>query len=442
MNTPMAEVNVGDLDLSGLHGSLEEEALSSMDFLNEIAERHPDAISLAAGRPTESFFDLSAIGRHLENYHRHLVEDRGFGDEHATRTILQYGPARGVIGDLVARHLAVDEGVRADADSIVVTVGCQEAMFLVMRALRRDARDAVLAVSPTYVGLTGAARLADMPVLPVSTGTTGIDLDVLVAQVRGARADGLRPRACYVMPDFANPSAASMDRGTREALLDAAIELDLLLLEDNPYGLFHADSARLPTLKALDTERRVVYLGTFAKTVVPGARVGYVVADQRVRLAEREYGTLAAQLSRLKSMTTVNTSPIAQAVVAGKLLEHGASLVNANVREKDVYHRNLRHVCDGLERRLGDLPGVSWNTPRGGYFVVVDVPFVADDRQLETCAEEYGVLWTPMSYFYAPHGGERQLRLSCSALSPTQIETGLDRFARYVRSKVSGALGV
>ncbi|MFF1481773.1 aminotransferase class I/II-fold pyridoxal phosphate-dependent enzyme [Streptomyces sp. NPDC058301] len=140
---------------------------------------------------------------------------------------------------LIARCLERDEGIEADPEAVVVTVGCQEAMFLVLRALRSDDRDVLLSVSPMYVGLTGAARLTDMPVLPVAGGAAGIDMDDLVAQIRAARQRGQRPRACYVMPDFANPSGLSMDLATRRALLEVAEREGILLLEDNPYGLFH-----------------------------------------------------------------------------------------------------------------------------------------------------------------------------------------------------------
>src|SRR5262249_8613002 len=143
-------------------------------------------------------------------------------------------------------------------------------------------QDVLLAVSPTYVGLTGAARLLEMPVIPVASGQAGIDLDDLLSQIQDARSAGLRPRACYVMPDFANPSGVTMPETTRTALLSLAREEDFLLLEDNPYGLFHDNTTRIPTLKALDTHRRVVYLGSFAKTALPGARVGYAIADQTV----------------------------------------------------------------------------------------------------------------------------------------------------------------
>ncbi len=427
-----------ELHLADLHPALDDPALNSMNFLNEVAQHYPDAVSLAAGRPYEEFLDVAALPRYLDAFGRHLADDLGQGPEQVRSTLLQYGRTKGVVHHLVARNLAVDEGVTVDPEAIVVTVGCQEAMFLVLRALRAGPRDVLLAVAPTYVGLTGAARLLDLPVRPVAAGPSGVDPADLRAEVRRARAEGLRPRACYLMPDFANPSGTSVPLAGRRALLDLAAEEDLLLLEDNPYGLFPAgDTRRLPTLKALDTARRVVYLGSFAKTVLPGARVGYVVADQRVAGPDGGVSLLADQLAKIKSMVTVNTSAIAQAVVGGALLEHGCSLVDATARERAAYARNLRHLVDGLHRRFAAGSPVRWTVPTGGFFVVVTVPFPVDDALLHRSAREYGVLWTPMAHFY--DGGEpvRALRLSVSAVTPAQIDAGLDRLAALIADELS-----
>ncbi|MEV5964826.1 PLP-dependent aminotransferase family protein [Kribbella sp. NPDC051952] len=412
---------MADLRLSELHGSLTDRALTSMNFLNEVSHHYPDAISLAAGRPTEEFFDLEDVHRYLDLFAEHL-RTQGYDEPAVRRTILQYGRTKGIIHDLVARNLAVDENIHVDPEAIVVTVGCQEAMVLTLRALRADPNDVLLAISPTYVGLTGAARLVDFPILPVTED------DDLAAVVKAARADGLRPRACYVMPDFANPSGLSLDVESRRRLLEVAAAEDLLLLEDNPYGLFGAE--RRPTLKALDTERRVVYLGSFAKTGLPGARIGYVVADQTV-----EGGLFADELSKLKSMLTVNTSPVAQAVVGGKLLANDYSLIAANHREREVYAANLRAITDGLAARF---PGgeISWTVPSGGFFVVVTVPFPVDDVLLEKSAHEYGVLWTPMSHFYAGDTPIHALRLSCSAVTTAQIDAALNRLAALIADQL------
>jgi (S)-3,5-dihydroxyphenylglycine transaminase len=272
-----------------------------------------------------------------------------------------------------------------------------------------------------------------MPVWPVASGPSGIDLADLSAQCQRARLAGLRPRACYVVPDFSNPTGVSLTVDVRRELLERAADEGLLLLEDNPYGLFH-DGEAMPTLKALDTARRVIYLGSFAKTGFPGARVGYVIADQTVAGPGGEVELLADHLAKIKSMVTVNTSPLAQAVIGGKLLSHDCRLVDANRRESAVYARNLRHVMSGLADRLGGMAGVSWNSPRGGFFVVVTLPFAADDALLEHSARQHGVLWTPMHHFYADGVALPQLRLAVSQLTTDQIDTGLDRLSALLRS--------
>lgn len=419
------------LRLETLHGSLTDPAISSMNLLNELVEEYPLAISMAAGRPYEEFFDIRLIHDYLDAYCDHLRRDRKLDEAAVTRTLFQYGTTKGVIAGLVARNLAEDENIDAAPESVVVTVGCQEAMFLMLRTLRAGERDVLLAPTPTYVGLTGAALLTDTPVWPVRSTGNGIDPDDLVLQLKRAGEGGLRVRACYVTPNFANPTGTSMDLPARHRLLEVAEAHGILLLEDNAYGLFGSD--HLPSLKSLDRSKNVVYFGSFAKTGMPGARVGYVVADQQVAGG----GLLADQLSKLKGMLTVNTSPIAQAVIAGKLLLHGFSLTRANAREIAIYQRNLQLTLSELDGRLGGRPGVSWNTPAGGFFITVTVPFVVDDELLAHAAADHGVLFTPMHHFYGGKDGFSQLRLSISLLTPELIEEGVSRLAALITARLS-----
>ncbi|ANN20066.1 GntR family transcriptional regulator [Amycolatopsis orientalis] len=418
------------LSMETLHGSLTDPAISSMNLLNELIDEYPVAISMAAGRPYEEFFDVRLIHEYIDAYCEHLRGDRKLNEAAVTRTLFQYGTTKGVIADLIARNLAEDEDIDAAPESVVVTVGAQEAMFLVLRTLRAGERDVLLAPAPTYVGLTGAALLTDTPVWPVRSGENGIDPDDLALQLKRADEQGKRVRACYVTPNFANPTGTSMDLASRHRLLEVAEAHGILLLEDNAYGLFGAE--RLPSLKSLDRSGSVVYIGSFAKTGMPGARVGYVVADQQVPGG----GLLADQLSKLKGMLTVNTSPIAQAVIAGKLLLNGFSLVKANAREIDIYQRNLRLTLGELDRRLGAFPDVTWNTPTGGFFVTVTVPFVVDDELLERAARDHGVLFTPMHHFFGGKGGFHQLRLSISLLTPELIEEGVSRLAALITPRL------
>jgi (S)-3,5-dihydroxyphenylglycine transaminase len=423
------------LDRQSLHASVRDPLLETMNFLNEITARYPDAISFAPGRPYEGFFDVEDVFTHLRIYLDQLAAT-GAGPEDLRRALFQYGPTAGQIGHLIAEHLAAEEDIRVPAEAIVVTVGCQEAMLLVLRTLFARPEDVLVVSAPCYVGITGAARLLDIRVaaLPESDAPVGDALPRLVATERAA---GRNPRACYVVPDVSNPTGTTMSLPARHRLLAAAERLDLLILEDSPYRLF-TGQARLPTLKALDTGRRVVHLGSFAKSAFPGARTGFVVADQEVVDRDGTRSLLAAELAKVKSMVTVNTPSLSQAVIGGMLIRHDYRLSEANAAAAAHYVANIAATRAALGRQfppqVRDRLGVSWNDPGGGFFLTLRVPFPADDALLATSASEYGVIWTPMAYFQ-PGGDDHAIRLACSYLDPKQIDEGVARLARLVRER-------
>ena len=419
-----------ELPRSALHASVTDPGAASMNFLNEAASRFPAAISLAAGRPSDEFYAVEDVQRYLAAYIGHL-RGQGLGEARVRQAILQYGRTNGQLGAMIARLLETDEDIRVPAESIMVTSGCQEAMIIALRGLCAGPQDVVLAAEPCYVGLTGAARVLGITVIPVPETARGLQPET-VARVAGeVRASGRRPRALYVVSNFANPSGVSLDTDVRRGLIDTAAEQDLLILEDDPYGLFGLDDRRSPALKSLDAGQRVIYLGSFAKSVFPGARVGFLVADQLVVGADGERSLLAEELSAVKSMITVNTSPIAQAVIGGVLVSCDYSLRAANQEKIAFYRRNLRALLTALGRHFSD-PRITWNSPSGGFFAVLSVPVLADEKLLEISARDYGVLWTPMSFFYAAGGGSHAIRLSCSALLPDEIDEGVRRLAALI----------
>ncbi|GFH75876.1 MULTISPECIES: aminotransferase-like domain-containing protein [Streptomyces diastaticus group] len=442
MVTPTAPPTPAPLSLAELHTSLSDPVLDAMNFLNEVVARFPDAISFAPGRPTEGTFEPEDLARHLQSYTTYLQQELGWSRDQTRTLLFQYGRTNGVIHELIARTVANDEGIEVPPEAVVVTTGCQEAMLLTLRALFARPEDTLLVSSPCYVGITGVARLLGIQVRPVPEGPDGPDPLAVQAAARAAKQAGQRPRAFYVVPDFANPSGASMSRAARELLLAVAEEEELLVLEDDPYGFFVRTGEARPTLKALDRGRRVVHLGSFAKTALPGARVGYVLADQEVVGPEGGRTLLADELSKIKSMTTVNTSAVSQAVIGGLLVESGCRLREANSAAVAHYRTTMDTLLDALERhfpaeRQAEL-GVSWNRPDGGFFLVVDVPFAADHKALELSARAFGVLWTPMRDFHLDGGGTRQLRLSCSSQSPEAITEGIARLAAFITAQITG----
>ncbi|MDN3360146.1 PLP-dependent aminotransferase family protein [Actinomadura sp. DC4] len=423
------------LALAGLHGSLADPLLDTMNFLNEVTVRYPDAVSFAPGRPYEGLFDPERITDYLNAYTDHLRRS-GLTEDQVRAVLFQYGRTKGQIHGLIAEALANDEDIRVPPESIVVTVGAQEGMFLTLRALFADPSDALLVSSPCYIGITGAARLLDIPVVPVPEGEAGPDPEAVRAIARRVKAEGRRPRMLYVVPDFANPSGASMPVAARRELLAVAASEDLLIMEDNPYGFFTREIEPRPTLKSLDRDGSVVYLGSFAKTCFPGARLGYTIADQRVLGDGGRESLLADELAKIKSMITVNTPSLSQAVIGGMLLMSGCRLREMNAPAIGFYRDNLLTVLSELERhfpatRRADL-GLGWNRPEGGFFTVLTVPFVADETALERSAREYGVLWTPMDAFFVGGGGRHQLRISSSYLARARVEEGIERLAAFI----------
>ncbi|MEV0412996.1 aminotransferase class I/II-fold pyridoxal phosphate-dependent enzyme [Streptomyces sp. NPDC050448] len=431
-----ARGGAGDADLSkaDLHTSVSDPVLDTMNFLNEVTHRYPDAISFAPGRPYDGFFDTEEIFTHIRRYLDHLAE-QGSSARQIRTAMYQYGPTAGQIREIIADSLRADENIDVPAASIVVTVGAQEAMLLVLRALLSGPDDVLLVASPCYVGITGAARLLDLTVTAVEEREEGFSCADLEAAILRERALGRRPRAFYVIPDHSNPSGTTMSTDTRTELLDIAERHGILLLEDSPYRMV-SPGTPLPTLKSLDRARSVVHLGSFAKTVFPGARVGFAVADQRVVDDSGRTSLLADELAKIKSMVTVNTSSLSQAAVAGTLLAAGGRVSELNSEAAAHYGEAMRATLASLDAHLPaarrEALGVRWNEPTGGFFLTLNVPFRADNEALTRSAQEYGVIWTPMAYFHPQGGGHHGIRLSTSYLTTAEIEEGTARLVRFI----------
>jgi (S)-3,5-dihydroxyphenylglycine transaminase len=425
-----------------LHASVSDPVLDTMNFLNEITLRYPDAISFAPGRPYDGFFDTEQIFTYLRTYLDHLAAE-GKSPDQIRSALFQYGPTAGQIRELIARSLRDDENICVPAESIVVTVGCQEAMFLVLRALIAGPQDVFLVSSPCYVGITGAARLLDIDVAEVREREDGFRCADLDAAIRAEYARGRRPRAFYVVPDHSNPAGTTMPVETRHELLELAARHDILVVEDSPYRLV-SPAPHLPTLKSLDRRRRVIHLGSFSKTAFPGARVGFAVADQPVADAAGRIGLLADELAKIKSMVTVNTPPVSQAVIAGMLLTCQGRVSDLNIETGAYYANAMKATLHGLDQcfpaeRRATL-GVRWNEPDGGFFLTMRVPFAAGNQELTRSAEDFGVIWTPMSYFYPHGGGDRSIRLSVSYLTEEDITEGITRLGRFIEAEAGRRL--
>lgn len=418
----------------------EASRLDVMNFLNEIAGRYPQAISLASGRPAEAFFDVQDQARRIPEYVGYLQAARG-GDFDATWNLLaQYGPTNGLINDLVAAQLALDEGVSCAPSQVLVTAGCQEAMALCATTLCPQADDVLLVRSPTYIGITGIADLNGIELAAFSCAPGDSIVRALADSVAAVERRGKRPRALYLVPDFDNPTGVVLTRAEREQIIGFCAARRIVVLEDNPYGMFRFDGAPVPRMAALDGAGCVVYLGTYAKTLCPALRVGFAVVPSALFGDPGGSADLLAALSRAKSFATVNTSQFAQAIVGGILLAEGGSLARRIAPAIEFYRRNRDAMTDALAAAFAPGDGVHWNRPEGGFFMTVSLPFEFGRDQAQCCANDYGVLTMPLSFFALDHAEDRRVRLAFSNSDPDRIRAGVARFARFVHDQLaSGA---
>jgi (S)-3,5-dihydroxyphenylglycine transaminase len=422
---------------------MSDPSLDSMNFLNEVAERYPKATSFAPGRPSPELF---GVDKSLDLLRKHAPAVLGRPDLRSAAAldeIAQYGRTNGIVHRHIARQLLHDEGLELDPDHLVITNGCQEAMLLLLLTLFTPARDVLLATEPVYLGITAAARLLSIEVVPIRLEPDGPDLEEVARAAELLRQQGKVPRALYTIPDFDNPSGYTTSLVKRQHLCTLARRNDLLLLEDMPYRMLRYEREPLPLLKSIDPEH-VVLLGSYSKTLFPGLRLGFLSGDVEVSLAGRIV-PLSEVASKAKSLTTVNTSPLMQATLASMLIEYDHSLT-AHAAMLSAYYREKRDaLLVAMERHFEDSSGpsgVHWNRPEGGFFLTVHVPFEFTMSLVEECAARAGVIVAPMSLFAFATGHGRAIRLSFSAVAVEDIDAGVARLAAFVRERQAKSRGV
>ncbi|MCW5953665.1 MAG: PLP-dependent aminotransferase family protein, partial [Propionibacteriaceae bacterium] len=244
--------------------------VSAVRALFAVANR-PEVVSLAGGMPNIADLPREALGRAVER----LIADRG-------TQAMQYGSGQGepFMRDKIVEVMA-EEQIHAHADDIVVTCGSQQALDLITRVFC-DPGDVVLAEGPSYVGALGTFHAYQCQVVHVAMDAQGLDPVALRAALVTLKAAGKRVKFLYTIPNFQNPSGVTQTVERRREIIAVAKEHDLLILEDNPYGLLTLEGDPLPPLRSMDADN-VIYLGSFSKIFAPGYRVGWALAPHAVR---------------------------------------------------------------------------------------------------------------------------------------------------------------
>jgi 2-aminoadipate transaminase len=372
----------------------------------------PEVISLATGLPDTSTFPPDTFA---------AVTQR-IAAESCARA-LQYGPTEG-LDETKARiaEVMAAEGMQADSDDVIVTTGGQQVIDLVTKTLI-DPGDVVVAEAPTYPGAVPVFSSYQADVVQIEIDSDGMRVDILEETLDRLSRDGRRPKFVYTVPSFQNPAGVTMSLERRRRLVEIAHERELLVLEDNPYGLLRYEGESEPTLRALDGGVYTMYLGTFSKILSPGIRLGWVVAPPPV-LEKINLGKQAADLC---------TSTLSQLMVEayfseGRWRDYVDSLT-------EIYRARRDTMLDALAESLP--PEADWTRPSGGLFIWVTLPDYIDTTDLLARALRDNVAFVPGEGAYLDGRGRSSMRLNFSGVDEEAIREGVRRIGKVVDQQVA-----
>ena len=380
---------------------------SEVRALFAVASR-PEVVSLAGGMPFVRALPEDLIRTALDR----VMTLEG-------PTALQYGSGQGVprLREQILEVMAL-EGISASMDNVVVTTGSQQALDLVTK-LFIDPGDIILAEAPSYVGAIGVFRSYQAHMVHVLTDENGLVPEAVLETIVRLKAEKRTIKFLYTIPNFQNPAGVTLSAERRPEILAICKEHNILILEDNPYGLLSFDEPVPPALRSLD-EDGVIYLGSFSKTLAPGFRVGWALAPHAIR----EKLVLAAEAAILCPSSfsqLVISEYLTQADWRGQINEF-----------RGVYRERRDAMLEALDEHL---PELSWNIPNGGFYIWVDLPEQLDSKAMLPRAVTELVAYTPGTAFFADGGGRHNLRLSFCYPTPENIRIGIRRLATVIQGE-------
>jgi 2-aminoadipate transaminase len=383
---------------------------SAMRDLMALTERD-DVISLAGGLPDTSTFPPDSYAALMSTV----------ASQSCARA-LQYGPTEGfrVVKACVASVMAA-EGMTIDPDEVLITTGGQQVIDLVCKTLL-DPGDVVVAEAPTYPGAIPTFCAYQADVVQLEMDRDGMRVDLLEALLDDLERTGRRPKFIYTVPNFHNPAGVTLSLERRRELVRIAAERELLILEDNPYGLLRYEGEPLPTLYSLDDEF-VIYAGTFSKILSPGVRLGWTLAPAPI-LAKMQIGKQGADLCS----SSISQYFVSAYFDSGPWDDYLRSLVEIYRRRRDVM---LDALAEHLPREA------EWTRPEGGLFLWATLPDYIDTTDLLARALQEQVAFVPGRAAYVDGRGGASLRLNFSGVDEGQIREGVRRIGEVVREQVA-----
>jgi 2-aminoadipate transaminase len=372
----------------------------------------PEVISFAGGLPDTSTFPSETFAAMTAR----------IADESCAKA-LQYGPTDGLLETkrCIADVMAAED-MLVDTDDVLVTTGGQQVLDLVTKTLI-DPGDTIVAEGPSYPGALNAFQAYQANVVQVDMDSDGMRIDLLEETLDQLERDGKRPKFIYTVPSFQNPGGVTMSLPRRKRLVEVARERELLVLEDNPYGLLRYEGDPAPTLYSLDGGVYVMYLGTFSKIFSPGLRLGWVVAPPPV----------LARINLGKQQADLCTSTLSQILVQAYFERHDWREYVDTLSE--LYRARRDTMLDSLAEHFPAQ--AEWTRPGGGLFIWATLPDFIDTSDLLARALRENVAFVPGEGAFLDGRGRSSMRLNFSGANEERIREGIRRIGEVVKEQVA-----
>ena len=382
---------------------------SEIRSLFAVASR-PEIVSLAGGMPNLSALPMEMMASVTQK----LILENG-------AEALQYGSGQGhtKLREQICDVMAL-EGIKAHPDDVVITTGSQQALDLISRIFI-DPNDVVLVEAPSYVGALGTFKQYEAQVVHVAMDQDGLIPSALKDAIATTKSAGRKIKFLYLIPNYQNPAGVLLPADRRGEILDICREEQILVVEDNPYGLLGFDKPSPNAMRASDSEN-VIYLGTFSKTIAPGLRIGWALVPQSLK----EKMVIASESSILCP------SNFTQLVISSYL---------ANQPWRDQIASFAKLYKDRRNAALSALDkyfpkSATWTKPGGGFYIWVTLPPEIDTNALMPKAIAAKVAYVPGTAFYADGFGTWSLRISYCHPTPERITEGIKSLAGVIKTEM------
>ncbi|WP_301963229.1 PLP-dependent aminotransferase family protein [uncultured Megasphaera sp.] len=368
-----------------------------------------EVISFAGGLPAPELFPIEEMKK---------VDEAIYNEE--GRKAVQYGTTEGYVPlrEEICKRMKDKFFVDCKPEDVVVTTGSQQALFILAQILV-DKDQTILMESPSYMG----AIMAFDPVGPKYTEVPTDDQGIVPEELEKILAADDSIRMIYVIPEFQNPTGITWPVERRKAFMDIVNKYDVVVLEDDPYGEIRYDIEKLPSLKSMDTQGKVVFLGSFSKIFMPGLRLGWIVANPEI----------IDKFVKFKQSVDLGTSTFGQRQAAYFLKMFDMEAHIAKITALYAKRRDLMY--QSMEKYFPE--GVTFTYPKGGLFTWVTLPEGMDAKELMPKCLAKDVAYVPGGIFYPNGGNANHFRLNYSNMPEDRIVEGIKRLGDVLKEELA-----